>query len=292
MNMKRMSKIGLGTWMLGGAVSPNENNDDERDIDSIKFAVSLGINHIDTSESYAGGKSEILVGRAIRNLDRSNIIVATKVREWNLEYEKLIESCNRSLERMMLQYIDLYYIHKQNPKISVKDTCDALNYLLSIGLIKRVGLSNVGINTIQEYNKYLEMPVFAVQNQYSLICRESQHKHVLEYCSKNDIKFVSWRPIHLSYPGSGKLDEITGRYSMLDEMAHKYNVSKAQIAAKWLLQQDNVHIVFKSNNPAHIQEIADTKNFELSVEDWKLINRDFPVQFSKGCSTNEFYELS
>ena len=83
-----------------------------------------------------------------------------------------------------------------------------------------------------------------------------------------------------------------GTYSLLDNMAQKYKVSNVQVAAKWLLQQENVYIVFKSNKPDHIKEIIDTNSFELSEDDWEKINVDFPVQFDKGCSTNEFFELS
>ena len=287
-----ISKIGIGTWKLAGDVVAALDNDDENDINSLRFAINHGINHIDTSESYSGGKSEIMVGKAIRDFDRTKIFIATKVREWNLRYKDLIESCNKSLERMNLSYIDLYYIHKQNPNISVSEICSALNYLLDKGLIKNVGLSNVGVDKIEEFNKYLNVNVYAVQNQYNLVCRESQHKHVIDYCRNKNIKFISWRPILLSYPGV--VDPMYGRgtYSLLDNMAQKYKVSNVQVAAKWLLQQENVYIVFKSNKPDHIKEIIDTNSFELSEDDWEKINVDFPVQFDKGCSTNEFFELS
>lgn len=287
-----ITKIGIGTWMLGGDVAAAPDNDDENDINALRFAINHGINHIDTSESYSGGKSEILVGKAIRGFDRTRIFIATKVREWNLRYKDLIVSCHQSLERMNLSYIDLYYIHKQNPAVSVLEMCKALNYLLDKGLIKNVGLSNVGVDKIEEFNKYLNINVFAVQNQYNLVCRESQHKHVIDYCRNKNIKFICWRPIMLSYPGVVDPMYGKGTYPLLDNMAQKYKVSNVQIVAKWLLQQENVYIVFKSNKPDHIKEIIDTGSFELSEDDWQKLNMDFPVQFDKGCSTNEFFELS
>ena len=86
MSILCISKIGLGTWRLGGDVIANPNNDDEQDILAIQYAVDHGISHIDTSESYSGGKSEVLIGKAIKKYDRSKIFLATKVREWNLSY--------------------------------------------------------------------------------------------------------------------------------------------------------------------------------------------------------------
>ena len=287
-----ITKIGLGTWLLGGDVKENPNNDDEKDINAVIYALKSGINHIDTSESYSGGKSEKLIGEAIKNFDRDKLFIATKVREWNLTYDKIISSCCNSLKRLQTDYVDLFYIHKQNKDVNIKNVCEALNYLLAKGLIKNVGLSNVGIETIQKYNKYLSKKIYAVQNQYNLICRESQKKGVIDYCRENSIKFICWRPVLLSYPGVKDPMYNKGTYPILDNIAKKYNVSNTQVVAKWLLQQDNVYIVFKSNNCEHIKEILETNNFCLSDDDWNELNDNFPVKFDVGCSSNEFYEIT
>ena len=287
-----ITKIGLGTWLLGGDVKENHNNDDERDINAIIYALKSGINHIDTSESYSGGKSEKLIGEAIKNFDRDKLFIATKVREWNLTYDNIISSCCNSLKRLQTDYVDLFYIHKQDKDVNIKSVCEALNYLLAKGLIKNVGLSNVGIETIQKYNKYLTKKIYAVQNQYNLICRESQKKGVIDYCRQNNIKFICWRPVLLSYPGVKDPMYSKGTYPILDNIAKKYNVSNIQVVAKWLLQQDNVYIIFKSNNYEHIKEILETNKFCLSDDDWNELNDNFPVKFDVGCSSNEFYEIT
>ena len=287
-----ITKIGLGTWLLGGDVKENPNNDDEKDINAIIYALKSGINHIDTSESYSGGKSEKLIGEAIKNFDRDKLFIATKVREWNLTYDNIISSCCNSLKRLQTDYVDLFYIHKQNKDVNIKSVCEALNYLLAKGLIKNVGLSNVGIETIQKYNKYLTKKIYAVQNQYNLICRESQKKGVIDYCRENNIKFICWRPVMLSYPGVKDPMYNKSTYPILDNIAKKYNVSNIQVVAKWLLQQDNVYIVFKSNNCEHIKEILETNKFCLSDDDWNELNDNFPVKFDVGCSSNEFYEIT
>lgn len=277
---------------MGGDVQENPNNDDEKDINAIIYALKSGINHIDTSESYSGGKSEKLIGEAIKNFDRDKLFIATKVREWNLTYDNIISSCCNSLKRLQTDYVDLFYIHKQNKDVNIKSVCEALNYLLAKGLIKNVGLSNVGIDTIQKYNKYLTKKIYAVQNQYNLICRESQKKGVIDYCRENNIKFICWRPVLLSYPGVKDPMYNKGTYPILDNIAKKYNVSNIQVVAKWLLQQDNVYIVFKSNNCEHIKEILETNKFCLSDDDWNELNDNFSVKFDVGCSSNEFYEIT
>lgn len=276
---------------MGGDIKPNPNNDDDKDISAIQYALSNGINHIDTSESYSGGKSEELVGAAIKDFNRESLFIATKVREWNLEYNKIIDSCYQSLKRLNTSYIDLYYIHKQNESANIKEICRALNFLIDKGVIKNVGLSNVGIKTIKEYNKYLNKKVYAVQNQYNLVCRESVKKGILEYCRDNKIKFICWRPIMLTYPQCKNPWYETGNYPIMDRISQKYGITNVQLAAKWLLDQDNVYIIFKSNNINHIREILDVMDFKLDKKDWEDLNKNFPITFEVGCSTNEFFEV-
>lgn len=291
-NKHYYSKIWLGTWGMGGYITPDPNNDDNRDIEAIRYAISKGISQIDTSESYAGGKAELLIGEAIKQFPRDKCFIATKVREYNLSYDGIINSCLESLKRLHTSYIDLYYIHKQNPGVPIEEIASALNKLLDMGLVKHIGLSNVGIDTIKKYSQLLKSPIYAVQNQYNLVCRESQRKGVIDYCKKNGIKFIAWRPILLLYPGAKDPYYHTGTYKLLDEMAAKYNKTNAQIVAKWLLQQDGVSIVFKSSNKKHIDEILETENFKLSDRDWERLDKEFPVQIERGCTANGYFELS
>jgi aryl-alcohol dehydrogenase-like predicted oxidoreductase len=226
------SKVWLGTWRMGGDITPDPINDDERDIEAIRYAIKKGIAQIDTSESYAGGKTEMLIGEAIRTFPRDKICIATKVREYNLKYNKILKSCENSLKRLKTSYIDVYYIHKQNPHASILEVTKALNKLLDLGYIKHIGLSNVGIETIEKYSKFLNTPIYAVQNQYNLVCRESQRKGVIDYCRKHNIRFIAWRPIMLLYPGCPDPFYPRGTYKLLDEIAEKYNKTNIQIAVK------------------------------------------------------------
>ncbi|MCW1299456.1 MAG: aldo/keto reductase, partial [Candidatus Parvarchaeum sp.] len=153
---------------------------------------------------------------------------------------------------------------------------------LILGII-RSGYGRPGCAVVQR---------FAEPNQYNLVCRESQRKGVIDYCKKNGILFIAWRPIMLLYPGAPDPFYPLGTYKLLDEIAKKYNKTNVQIAVKWLLKQDGVSIVFKSSNKQHIDEILDVENFQLSDEDWERLNREFPVQLDKGCTADGYFELS
>ncbi len=292
MSNEKFYKIGLGTWKMGGGAQPDPDNDDAADIAMIENAIDLGIRHIDTAEAYADGKAEKLVGQAVSGYKRSELFIASKVRAEKLAYDDVLKSCEGSLKRLGLEQLDLFYVHKPNPLIPVKETARAFNRLLEKAMIKEVGLSNVSINTIKEYNKYLEKPVFAVQNQYSLIVRQSVESGVLEYCQQNNINFVAWRPLQPAVPDLGiKSLYKPGAYPLLDELASKYGVSNAQLAIRWLTEQDKVNVIFKTGNPDHLQQILDADKIRLAHKDWERLKNDFPLQLDFGIVSSGRLEL-
>lgn len=271
-------KIGLGTWQFGGRRAPDPNNDDAADIAAIQFAIKSGINHIDTAALYAGGKAEELVGTAIKDFIRSDLFIASKVLSDKMRYDEILQECEKSLKRLGLDYIDLYYIHFPNLD-TIEETAKAFNRLRAEGLIKNFGTCNTKIETIEKYHRYLDAPFFASQNHFNLIARESQKTGLVDYCRNQGIHFIAWRPLQLDLPEKNIVSLAKrGFYPLLDEIANKYGKTNAQIAARWLTQQDNVSIIFKSGNPEHIKEIIATNDFVLSSEDWQNLSDNFPIQ--------------
>ena len=134
--------FGLGTWQMGGRETHDPTNNDEQDIAAIQEAIRLGITHIDTAESYADGYTEQLVGKAIKDVDRSTLFLTSKVRPRNLKYDDVLKSCTESLKRLQTDYLDLYMIHKPNDEISITETMSALDRLVAEGLVKYIGVSD------------------------------------------------------------------------------------------------------------------------------------------------------
>ena len=272
------SKIGLGTWQFGGRREPDPNNDDDADIAAIQFAIRSGITHIDTAALYAGGKTEELVGMAIKGFNRSDLFIADKVLSDRMRYDDILRECEKSLKRVGVDYFDLYYIHFPNLD-TIEETARAFNKLHAEGLIKNFGTCNTKIETIEKYHRYLDAPFFASQNHFNLIAREPQKTGLVDYCRENNIHFIAWRPLQLDLPEKNIMSLTKqGFYPLLDEIADKYGKTNAQIATRWLTQQDNVNIVFKSGNPEHIMDIIATNDFVLSDEDWKNLSDNFPRQ--------------
>lgn len=271
---------------MGGRNEPDPNNDDAGDVAAIRRAIEAGVRHIDTAELYANGRAEELVGEAARPYDRLSLFIASKVRETKLGYDAVLESCEKSLERLKTDYLDLYYVHKPNPAIPAEETAAAFNELLKRGMIKNVGISNATVETTEKFASFLDSPIFAVQCHYNLIVREPVLKGVLEYCRRKKIHFIAWRPVQLPSEKLGirSLAE-RGAYPLLDQIADKYGMTPAQTAVRWLTQQENVGIVFKTKNPEHLKEIIDAQNVTLSDEDTEALTRDFPRMEAEGFTT-------
>ncbi len=269
-----MDKIGLGTWGIG-----NSEADYQKECEFFAYAIKAGIRHIDTAEAYADGNAERVVGEAIGNFSRKELFIASKVRDTLLNYSEVLTSCENSLKRLNTEYLDLFYVHKPSLNISIGETARALNKLYREKLILNIGLSNCSINTIKEYQKYLCCPVFAVQCQYNLIAREPQTSGLLEFCKKERINFVAYRPLQpdvIPLNIRGLLNR--GVYPLLDEMAQKYGLSPAQIALLWLVQQENIHAIFKTTDKEHLQEMLDIQNMQMAPEDMEMLTRNFPFQ--------------
>lgn len=277
-----MPVFGIGTWMMGGDVLHDPTNDDQADIRAIREAIELGVTHIDSSEAYANGYSEILVSKAIKNYSRKELFIATKVWPLNLHYKDVIKSAKRSLERLATDYIDLYIIHYPNPGIPVEESMAALDLLADTGLIRNMGLSNFNKKQFIEAQKYAKHTISSNQVHYNLIHREYEKNSFIEYAKSIDIMIVAWRPIQegiLSGSREGKIPDIMTR------MCKKYEKTPVQIALNWLISQKNVVTLAKSRNIAHLKENLGALGWNMETRDIEEVRKYFPGQKDYSDST-------
>lgn len=266
-----MPVFGMGTWKMGGDTSYDSKNDDEADIKAIKTAIEMGIMHIDTAEMYAEGHAERFVGQAIKGFNRSKLFICSKVSPENLRYDDLIKACKQSLERLQTDYLDLYLIHSPNPKIPIKETIKAMDFLLERGLIKNIGVSNFTAERLREAQSHTKNKIVANQLHLNLIFREAERKGLLDYCQKNDIMFIAWRPVQYGILAKKGI-------KILDEVCEKYNKTPAQIAINWLISQPNVVTLSKMRNTEHIREDLGAIGWQMDKEDIEKLRSDFPNQ--------------
>ncbi len=263
--------LGLGTWGIGGFMETDSSNDDES-IQAIRNAIDLGYTHIDTGELYGAGHSEDLIGKAIKDLDRSKLIITSKVFKTNLKYDHVIASCKKSLEKLQTNYIDIYLVHAPNPEIPLKETMRAMNYLIEQKLVRYIGVSNFSVEEMKEAQKYSKNKIIANQIPYNLATRNKNHRgscinmesEIIPYCQENDIIIMAYRPIERGF--------LLEPNYVLEELSKKYNKTKAQIAINWLISKKGIITIPKSTNVEHLKENLSAVGWNLSDEDIKLLD--------------------
>lgn len=266
-----MPVYGLGTWQMGGRFDRDLDNDDEDDIKAIRQALELGIMHIDTAEKYAGGHAEELVGEAIKGYDRQKLFLVSKVGSDHLRFTDLLNSAKQSLERLLVNYLDLYLIHSPSLEIPIEETMKAMDKLLADGLIKNIGVSNFSVDRLKEAQSFSKNKIVANQLHYNLLVRESERKGLVDYCQANDVMFIAWRPIQKGI--------LTGEgVEVLDQMAKKYHKTAAQISINWLISQENVATISKTKDLEHLKENLGALGWQMEKEDIETLRNEFPGQ--------------
>ena len=265
-----VAAIGLGTWNMGGRESP-DYRDDERLIEAIRYAVELGMNHIDTAEMYAAGHAEELVGEAVKQFSRDEVFIATKVWPSNLRYEDVIRSCRRSLERLQLKYVDLYMVHWPNPRIPLQETMKAMEKLVKDGLVRYIGVSNFDVELLEEaMNALKREEIVANQVEYSLEARKVE-RELIPFCERNGITVTAYTPL-----GKGRIPAEAAsnkpRGKILAEMAQRYGKTPVQIALNWVIWRPNVITIPKAARKEHLEENAGAAGWRLTEEDYKRLS--------------------
>jgi diketogulonate reductase-like aldo/keto reductase len=268
-----MPVFGLGTWQMGGKYEQDSANDDAADINAIKSAIEMGVTHIDTAEVYAAGYSEILLGQAIKDFDRTKIFIVSKVQVANAKYNDVISSCKKSLERLQTPYIDLYLLHRHNTTVPLEETMKALDYLVEQGLVKHIGVSNFKKEFLAEAQSYTKNKIVCNQVHYNLEFREPEASGLLEYCQENDVFLVAYRPV-----SKGALLENIP--SVLKEMCDKYQKTPAQIALNWLISQDNVLTISKTRSLEHLKDNLGAVGWDMEKEDVEKLRSEYLNQKS------------
>jgi diketogulonate reductase-like aldo/keto reductase len=264
---EKISIIGIGTWKMG--VNAKE------EVATIKHAISLGINFIDTAEMYG---TEWIVKEAIKNVDRKKLFIATKISPNNFHYKDVIKACEASLNRLGTKYIDLYQLHWPNYSIPIKETMQAMEYLLDEGKIKHIGVSNFSVNEMNEAQTALEHSnIESNQVEYSVLVRYIEKAGILNYCKRKTIEVIAYSPIIRGILFQNKYKEV---YKNLVLIGKKHNATAVDVALNWIIRKGAIPIP-KASSISHIEDDAKAANFMLSKSEMKLLD-EFIIDYKKG----------
>jgi aryl-alcohol dehydrogenase-like predicted oxidoreductase len=263
-----VNRLGYGAMRITGPGIWGEPKDRGEALKVLKRAVELGVIFIDTADAYGPEVSENLIAEALYPY-KKDLVIATKggfVRsgpnQWQIvgRPEYLTQCVEMSLRRLKLERIDLYQLHRIDPKVPVEESLGALKDLQKAGKIRHIGLSEVSTAEIERANKTVK--IVSVQNQYNLSDR--RHEKVLKYCEAHHLAFIPYFPV-----AAGKLAQPGGP---LDATARNHEATIAQISLAWLLHHSPVTLPIPGTSSVkHLEENMAAAEVQLTPEEWKAI---------------------
>ena len=235
-----MPKLGLGTWKLTGDTC----------VEAVDLALQMGYTHLDTADVY-GNHREVAAGMADHN--RDDIWLTSKVNRGSLHYDDVLAVCEKNLEELEVEYVDLYLIHWPDPDAPMAETFRALRKLRDDGMVKDIGVSNFMVEHLTEALEVAEVPI--VNNQIKFHPAH-QPWEVVDLCRENDISVTAYSPL-----GHGQLlDDPT-----LKAIAEDLDRTVAQVCIRWLLQQEMI-VIPKASSEEHLRANLDVFDFHISPE--------------------------
>lgn len=246
-----IGRLGFGAMRITGKGIWGEPQDRAEAIRVVRRAVELGVNFIDTADSYGPSVSEEIIAEALYPYPEG-LVIATKggfdrpgPDQWveNGKPEHLKSACEGSLRRLRLDRIDLYQLHRIDPKVPAEDQLGTLSELQAQGKIKLIGLSEVSVRQTELARAIV--PIVSVQNRYSLTDRASED--VLEYCEREGLGFIPWFPL-----AAGRL---TAGESIIRRVAARWKATPSQVALAWLLARSPVMLPIPGTSKVkHLEE--------------------------------------
>ena len=267
----RVHRLGFGAMRLTGPGIWGPPGDPDLAVQVLRRAVELGVDLIDTADSYGPEICEQLVRRALHPYD--GVVVATKagfVRtgpgQWHVlgRPAYLRQQCELSLRRLGVDRIELFQLHRVDPTVPAEDQFGVLRELQDEGKINLVGLSEVSVDMIERARRVVE--VATVQNRYNLLDRHSDD--VLRYCTEQRIGFIPWYPV-----AAGQLAQANGAATTVAEVAIGLGATPAQVALGWLLQRSSMMLPIPgTSNLEHLEENCRAATVQLDTATVQLLD--------------------
>lgn len=272
-NDLRVTRLGYGAMRITGEGIWGEPADRAEAVRVLRKAVELGINFIDTADSYGPEVSEKIIAEALHPYP-ADLVIATKggfdrtgPNKWveNGRPEHLRSACEGSLRRLRLEQIALYQLHRIDPKVPAEEQLGTLKQLQAEGKIKHIGLSEVSVQQIQHAQTIV--PIVSVQNRYSLTDRGSEA--VLQYCEQQKLAFIPWFPL-----AAGKL---SGGESPIGRVATKLKVTPSEVALAWLLARSAVMLPIPGTSSVkHLEENVAAAGLKIDEEKMEELSQAAP----------------
>jgi aryl-alcohol dehydrogenase-like predicted oxidoreductase len=266
----KVRRLGFGAMRLTGRGIWGPPANEEEALRVLRRAIELGVNFIDTADSYGPEVSERLIAKALHPYP-AGLVIATKgglmrpgAVQWthNCQPAHLKEACEGSLKRLKLERIDLYQLHTHDPRVPLEDSIGALAELQAAGKIRHIGVSNFSVSELKRAQKIA--PIVSVQNMYNMSDRKSDP--VLDRCAAEGLAFLPYFPL-----AAGNLSRGG---SHIDAIAKRHHATSSQVALAWLLKRSPVMLPIPgTSSVAHLEENVAAAKVQLSDDDFRSLAR-------------------
>jgi pyridoxine 4-dehydrogenase len=261
-----VNRLGFGAMRITGRGIWGEPPSRDQAIATLRRVVELGVNFIDTADSYGPSVSEELIAEALYPYP-DDLVIATKggltrpgPNRWDTDGrpEHLREACEGSLRRLRLEQIPLYQLHRPDPSVPLADSLGAIAELKNEGKIRHVGISNVSEGQLREAQKIV--PIVSVQNRYNVADRRSQS--LIDLCEQDQLVFLPWAPI-----------QETEKRVAVAVAAERHGVTEHQVVLAWLLAISPAILPIPgTGSPAHAEDNIGAASVELSPQEIRAIS--------------------
>jgi diketogulonate reductase-like aldo/keto reductase len=233
---------------------------------TLRKGIELGMNHFDTAEIYNFGTSERIIGEVIKEYNRDDVFITSKLFPMHFGYKSMIKACNKSLKRLDTKYLDLYLVHFPSFGFNkIKKHMRVMEQLLNEGKIRYIGVSNYSVEQFKQGQEYLKKAELITNQLSARITRQKHIHNSLPYYKKEGAILTAYSP--LGHRGFTNLkDDIR---SKLEQVANAHNASIQQIALAWLINHENVIAIPKAFQIEHVIDNAAAADIKLSEAEIK-----------------------
>jgi diketogulonate reductase-like aldo/keto reductase len=257
--------LGLGTWRLTG----------EECRETVETALDLGYRHLDTAQAYRNER-EVGAALAASDVDREDVFLTTKLEFGNRRYDDVLRSTEESLSRLDTDHVDLLLVHQPHPTVPLKETLDAMNELRTAGKVEHIGVSNFSLERLKRAEDLSSAPIFTDQVQLHPYWPQSE---LLDYCRIHDRLLTAYSPLGQG----GVLDD-----DRLVRIGERYDKSPAQVALRWLVQQENVAAIPKATSREHLEANLAVFDFELTDEEMNAVPQPSKLKTAWGILKGQY----
>lgn len=301
LGQRTVPRVGLGCMGMSEFYGPS---DEAENLRLLHRAVELGYAHFDTSDMYGNGANEQLLGRFVKSVPREKVFLATKfgivrdaagglARSVNGRPEYVRDACDRSLKRLGVDSIDLYYVHRRDPSVPIEETVGAMAELVKAGKVRALGLSEVSVETLRRAHKV--HPIAALQMEYSLLTRDAEAE-LLPTCKELGVAFVAYSPLSRGLltaalkpedvKKSGDARQFLPRFAgdnfsrnlelvaKVEALAAEKKCTPSQLALAWVLARgEHIHIIPGTRRERYLVDNFGAGTLSLSAAEVEHINR-------------------